>query len=80
MIEEEFERMMSMRHVMNGGFGFWRENFGEFRRGDFREDRRGFGLVGRGFDPDSRGEAPKDMPGTERFEPDYDGPMPEGNM
>lgn len=25
-----------------------------------------------------RGKAPKDMPGAERFSPDYDGPMPFG--
>ena len=80
MSEEEFERMMSMRRGMNGGFGFGRERFGEFGRGDFREERRGFGMGGRDFGPDSRGEAPKDMPGAERFDPDYDGPMPEDRM
>lgn len=35
-------------------------------------------MGGRGFGPDSRGGVPKDMPGAERFDPDYDGPMPEG--
>ena len=63
MSEEEFERMMSMRRGMIGGFG----------RGDFSEDRRGFG-------PDCRGTAPKGMPGAERFDLDYDGPVPEGRI
>ena len=57
---------------MNGGFG--RDAFG---RGLNREDRRGFGFGGRNFDPRERGEAPEDMSGAERFDPDYDGPMPE---
>ena len=78
MSEEEFERMMSMRRGMNGGSRFGRESFGEFGRGDFREERRGFGMGGRGFGPYSRGEAPKNMPGAERFDPDHDGPIPEG--
>ena len=78
MSEEEFERMMSMRRGMNGGFG--RESFGEFGRGEFREDRRGFGMGGRGLGLDSRGETPKDMPGAERFDPYCDGSMPEGRM
>lgn len=37
---------------------------------------------GKGEDPrfgcDVRGPAPKDLPGAERFSPDYDGPVPEG--
>lgn len=33
--------------------------------------RFGFGAFG-------RGKAPENMPGAERFDPDYDGPMPEG--
>ena len=64
MSEEEFERMMSMRRGMIGGFG----------KGDFR----GFCMGGREFGPDGRGKAPEDMPSAERFDPDYDGPMPEG--
>ena len=58
----EYERIMSIRSRMNGRFG--RNAFG-----------RGFG--GRSFDPRERDEAPEDMPGAERFDPDYDGSMPE---
>lgn len=66
--KEEFERMMSMRRSMTGGFGFDREEYGMFGR-----DGRGFG-----FRRD--GKMPENMPGAERFDPDYDGPMPEGRM
>lgn len=37
-----------------------------------RDGAAGFGGFG------ERDPAPKDMPGAERFSPDYDGPMPEG--
>ena len=68
-----------------------RERMGDER---FEEAVRqsGFGVRGgvkmfrwsrrRGEDPRLgcalRGSAPKDLPGAERFSPDYDGPMPEG--
>jgi len=51
--------------AMGGGFG---------RRGQGPHGTSFFG----GFGPEGRGPAPKDMPGAERFDPDYDGPMPEG--
>lgn len=61
---ETFDRMMSMR----GGPH-------PHRHGPHDERcRRGYG--GYGFY--GRGPAPEDMPGRERFDPDYDGPMPEG--
>lgn len=49
-------------------------------RGGIGRGRGGFGHRG-GFDgrgQDERGSAPKDMPGAERFDPDYDGPIPGG--
>ena len=69
MSEEEFEQMMSMRRGMTGGFGFDRE-----------EDYEMFGRDGRGFGFRRDGKMPENMPGAERFDPDYDGPMPEGRM
>lgn len=36
-----------------------------------------FGIRG-GFGMDMRGKAPENIPGMERFSPDYDGPMPKG--
>lgn len=71
--KEQFEKVVNqngfggMPFAMRGGF----DMFGMNR--DAMEKMR-FG----GFHPDIRGEAPKNMPGAERFSPDYDGPMPEG--
>lgn len=67
---EQFERLMQ-----HGGHGHERRGghpmFGWHEAG---ADGFGFG----GFGPQGRGPAPKDMPGAERFSPDYDGPMPKG--
>ena len=41
----------------------------------FRRNRRENGDLG--FGCDVRGPAPRDLPGAERFAPDYDGPAPE---
>lgn len=60
---EQFERMMSMR--------------GDFDGRGHGQDRGFHGAFGRG-NPGGRGFAPRDMPGAERFDPLYDGPMPEG--
>lgn len=60
-----------MQHWMKGA---------RSRMGDERFDRfmrQGFRGRG-GFGPRGRGSAPEDMPGAERFDPDYDGPMPDG--
>lgn len=59
---EQFEHMLSM----HGGF----DGRGHGQRG-------GFHGAFRGGDPDGRGFVPGDMPGAERFDPHYDGPMPE---
>ena len=63
---EQFERVVEQ----NGFAGMPFAKRGGFDMFGF--DRRG------GFGPDMRGEMPKDMPGAERFSPDYNGPMPEG--
>lgn len=39
-----------------------------------------FGKDGRGFGFRRDGKMPENMPGAERFDPDYDGQMPEGRM
>lgn len=71
---EQFDKLTEMRR---NGFGRMWEEKGMF--GMSKEDmgKRGFGRFG-GFGPDVRGKAPENMPGAERFSPDYDGPMPEG--
>ena len=64
MSEEQFEKMLSMRQGVFNRFGGWNM----FNR---ENNSRGFGFMG--------GEKmPEGMPGAERFDPDYDGPMPEG--
>lgn len=64
MSEEQFEKMLSMRQGVFNRFGGWNM----FNR---ENNSRGFGFMG--------GEKmPEEMPGAERFDPDYDGPMPEG--
>jgi len=64
-----------------------RERMGDDMFDRFAGMRGGFGKHGQGprgrsffggFGPDMRGPVPKDMPSAERFDPDYDGPMPEG--
>lgn len=64
---ERFDEMMRL-----GVFG--RGTKGGF--GTMRWNRRGSGEFE--FERDERGPAPRDLPGAERFDPDYDGPMPEG--
>jgi len=63
--DDVFGRMMSMR----GGFGG--ANGKGFLGGGFGLDRRG------GFGPEGRGPMPDNMPGAERFDPNYDGPVPD---
>lgn len=71
------------------GFGPEKPDFGPDRPGfrperpgfrpekpGFRPEKPGFGPEKPGFRPDRRGPAPEDLPGAERFEPDYDGPVP----
>jgi len=68
MTEEEFEKMLSMRESVFRKFGFER-GVNDMFSNENKDKRFGFGF----FD---RGEAPEGMPGAERFDPDYDGPMP----
>lgn len=64
MTDEEFKKMLSMRQGVFNRFG----GCNMFNR---ENNARGFGFL-------ERGKAPEGMPGAERFDPDYDGPMPEG--
>lgn len=69
--DERFEKLMAMgrggsRHGGDHGFAY---GFGGFGRG-----------CGNGSGPHGRGRAPEGMSGVERFDPDYDGPMPEGRQ
>lgn len=66
MTQEQFEEMISMRQGIFNKFRFGMEGYDMF---DKKNNNRGFGLFG-------RGEVPKGMPGAERFDPDYDGPIP----
>lgn len=64
MPEEQFEQMLAMRQSVFNRFGGWNM----FSKGD---NVNGFSFFG--------GEKmPEGMPGAERFDPNYDGPMPEG--
>jgi DNA-binding MarR family transcriptional regulator len=61
--DEEMENWMRAARDRVGGHMF--DHFMPMHRGLF--DR---------FGPKGRGPAPEDMPGAERFSPDFDGPMP----
>lgn len=69
MTQDQFEEMISMREAVFNKFRF---GTGGYDMSNKENDNRGFGF---GFF--DRGEAPEDMPGAERFDPDYDGPMPD---
>lgn len=71
---EQFDKLTEMRR---NGFGRMWEDKDMFGMSKEDIEKRGFGRFG-GFGPDFRGKAPENMPGAERFSPDYDGPMPEG--
>ena len=62
--DEGFEEAVRRSGLVGGGLKMFRRNRRE--NGDL------------GFGCDVRGPAPKDLPGAERFAPDYDGPLPEG--
>lgn len=71
--EERFAQLTEMR---KNGFGrMWEEqDMFKMARENMGRDFGGFG----GFGMGGRGKAPENMPGAERFSPEYDGPMPEG--
>lgn len=68
MTQDQFEEMMAMRHAVFNKFRF---GIGGYDMSDKENNNKGFGF---GFF--GRGKAPEGMPGAERFDPDYDGPVP----
>lgn len=67
---DEFKSMMKARERFAERMGL------DMNGKNFRRMFGGMGLFGNLAE--IRGEAPKDIPGAERFDPDYDGPMPTG--
>lgn len=75
---DKFERLIAM----HGGFrhprgGSRQRDDDCFRHGPHDRGPHGKGPHNHGPHGRGRGAAPKDMPGSERFDPDYDGPLPD---